>query len=359
MFLTFTSFAIMVFFVVYRFNNKCAIKYSYTGDTKRKPLAPVICSKNGDGYELSQEIIDKKVEMLVRKYGKKSIRAALIIQQAFRKYEIKKRFKNITLNAMREKSKINQTESYSSQPRTKLKRYSNSSLQSSSSSSSTATSSSNNTTFFNRTSSITSNNSSYSLLNGYHLTNVNMPRSPTMPSLQSPSTLASNKHVQIMQTSDPLARPALATLTFQSITNAQVQFDLIRKREYRVGMNFFNKQPPERGINFLFEKGFIEEYVDESRLLPTKSAEELEEHRKAFRVAHFLLTRKGLSKQMIGEYLGDLQSSFNQLVLKYFVKEMDFSGMVIDAALRKFQTYFRFPGKLSVSNNPFTGLNFY
>jgi len=34
-------------------------------------------------------------------------------------------------------------------------------------------------------------------------------------------------------------------------------------------------------------------------------------------VARFLLTRKGLSKQMIGDYLGNLQRSFNMEVLRY------------------------------------------
>ena len=33
-------------------------------------------------------------------------------------------------------------------------------------------------------------------------------------------------------------------------------------------------------------------------------------------VAKFLITRKGLSKQMIGEYLGNLQKDFNQDVLE-------------------------------------------
>jgi len=33
-------------------------------------------------------------------------------------------------------------------------------------------------------------------------------------------------------------------------------------------------------------------------------------------VARFLLTRKGLSKQMIGDYLGNLQRSFNMEVLR-------------------------------------------
>jgi len=34
-------------------------------------------------------------------------------------------------------------------------------------------------------------------------------------------------------------------------------------------------------------------------------------------VARFLLTRKGLSKQMIGDYLGNLQRAFNMEVLRY------------------------------------------
>ena len=62
-------------------------------------------------------------------------------------------------------------------------------------------------------------------------------------------------------------------------------------------------------------------------------------------VARFLITRKGLSKQMIGEYLGSINSQFNMQVLNCFAQEMDFSGMHIDIALRKFQTYFRMPGE--------------
>lgn len=33
-------------------------------------------------------------------------------------------------------------------------------------------------------------------------------------------------------------------------------------------------------------------------------------------VARFLISRKGLSKQMIGEYLGDLQNPFNAAALE-------------------------------------------
>ena len=52
---------------------------------------------------------------------------------------------------------------------------------------------------------------------------------------------------------------------------------------------------PEKGVKYLMEQRF------------------LENSSKA--VAKFLLQRKGLSKQMIGEYLGNLQNSFNQDVL--------------------------------------------
>ncbi len=58
-----------------------------------------------------------------------------------------------------------------------------------------------------------------------------------------------------------------------------------------------------------------------------------------------MITRKGLSKQMIGEYLGNIAHPFNAATLNCFALEMDFAGMQIDTALRKFQTYFRMPGE--------------
>ncbi|XP_064631904.1 IQ motif and SEC7 domain-containing protein 1-like isoform X3 [Lineus longissimus] len=100
--------------------------------------------------------------------------------------------------------------------------------------------------------------------------------------------------------------------------------DKQRKREYRVGLNLFNKKP-EKGIFFLVQRCFIEDSPPA--------------------VAKFLITRKGLSKQMIGEYLGNLQLAFNMEVLDYFVDEIDLSGLQVDVALRKFQTYFRMPGE--------------
>ncbi|XP_018009667.1 IQ motif and SEC7 domain-containing protein 1 isoform X2 [Hyalella azteca] len=100
--------------------------------------------------------------------------------------------------------------------------------------------------------------------------------------------------------------------------------EVLRKRQYRVGLNLFNKKP-ERGITYLISRYFLEN--------------------SPLAVAKFLLTRKGLSKQMIGEYLGNLQNSFNMAVLEMFSQEIDLSGMQVDVALRKYQTYFRLPGE--------------
>ena len=100
--------------------------------------------------------------------------------------------------------------------------------------------------------------------------------------------------------------------------------EVIRKRHYRTGLNIFNKKP-EKGITYLIRRGFLENSPQG--------------------VARFLITRKGLSKQMIGEYLGNINYQFNMATLNCFALEMDFTGMQLDTALRKFQTYFRMPGE--------------
>ncbi|XP_070192331.1 LOW QUALITY PROTEIN: IQ motif and SEC7 domain-containing protein 1-like [Littorina saxatilis] len=100
--------------------------------------------------------------------------------------------------------------------------------------------------------------------------------------------------------------------------------DKQRKRLYRIGLNLFNKKP-EKGLDFLLDQGFVEGSPRS--------------------VAHFFITRKGLSKQMIGEFLGNLQKPFNMEVLHFFTQEIDLAGLAVDVALRKFQGYFRMPGE--------------
>ena len=85
--------------------------------------------------------------------------------------------------------------------------------------------------------------------------------------------------------------------------------EVLRKRHYRTGLNIFNKKP-EKGVAYLIRRGFLEN---------SPSA-----------VSRFLITRKGLSKQMIGEYLGNIALPFNVATLNCFALEMDFSGMQID-----------------------------
>ncbi|XP_035767672.1 IQ motif and SEC7 domain-containing protein 1 [Neolamprologus brichardi] len=82
---------------------------------------------------------------------------------------------------------------------------------------------------------------------------------------------------------------------------------------------------PEKGIQYLIERNFVPD-------TPVG-------------VAHFLLQRKGLSRQMIGEFLGNRQKQFNRDVLDCVVDEMDFSAMELDEALRKFQAHIRVQGE--------------
>ncbi|KAM9481591.1 IQ motif and SEC7 domain-containing protein 3 isoform 2-T2 [Clarias gariepinus] len=100
--------------------------------------------------------------------------------------------------------------------------------------------------------------------------------------------------------------------------------DVARKRLYRIGLNLFNINP-DKGIQFLISRGFIPDT--------------------AIGVAHFLLQRKGLSRQMIGEFLGNNKRQFNRDVLDCVVDEMDFSLLELDEALRKFQAHVRVQGE--------------
>lgn len=55
-------------------------------------------------YELSQDLLDKQIEMLERKYGgEKARNAALTIQRAFRRYTLLKKFDAITAMAKAER----------------------------------------------------------------------------------------------------------------------------------------------------------------------------------------------------------------------------------------------------------------
>ncbi|XP_074978677.1 IQ motif and SEC7 domain-containing protein 2 isoform X4 [Caretta caretta] len=123
--------------------------------------------------------------------------------------------------------------------------------------------------------------------------------------------------------------PGLCKQTYQRETrhswdSPAFNHDLLQRRHYRIGLNLFNKKP-EKGIQYLIERGFLSD-------TPVG-------------VAHFILERKGLSRQMIGEFLGNRQKQFNRDVLDCVVDEMDFSNMDLDDALRKFQSHIRVQGE--------------
>ena len=58
----------------------------------------------------------------------------------------------------------------------------------------------------------------------------------------------------------------------------------------------FVDRKPEKGVRYLIDNRFLEDRPQT--------------------VSKFLISRKGLSKQMIGEYLGNIQKQFNMDVLR-------------------------------------------
>ena len=97
-----------------------------------------------------------------------------------------------------------------------------------------------------------------------------------------------------------------------------------KKRHFRVGLNLFNSKP-ELGVEYLVQKDFLE-------LSPSA-------------VAKFLKDNSGLSRDKVGEYLGDLQSPFSMKVLSCFMQEFNFKGLRIDKSLRRLMCFVRVPGE--------------
>ncbi|XP_027750409.1 IQ motif and SEC7 domain-containing protein 3 isoform X2 [Empidonax traillii] len=144
--------------------------------------------------------------------------------------------------------------------------------------------------------------------------------SSTSTSAKSASEVSSKEALQAMI----LSLPRYHCENPASCKSPTLSTDTMRKRLYRIGLNLFNINP-DKGIQFLISRGFIPDTP--------------------IGVAHFLLQRKGLSRQMIGEFLGNSKKHFNRDVLDCVVDEMDFSGMELDEALRKFQAHIRVQGE--------------
>jgi cytohesin len=98
----------------------------------------------------------------------------------------------------------------------------------------------------------------------------------------------------------------------------------LRKNEdhFHRAISKFNLKPSV-GIQYLTEKGMIKGTPEE--------------------VAKFLL-EPSLSKTLVGDYLGE-GNEFNIKVLKAYCHLLDFIGLTVDEALRKFLVGFRLPGE--------------
>ena len=189
---------------------------------------------------------------------------------------------------------------------------------------------------------------------------------------QQPSNDRMSNSILSSTNANHIERPMKSDQVVAAAINFQ-QLESMRKRQYRVGLNIFNKAP-EKGVSFLIAHSFIDysppyaksstsyylsnqlHFIDKQLLAQQQSILTTqmnfqscqwcyEEDNLKRNVAHFLLHRKGLAKEKIGQYLGNLQSQFNQDVLKHYLQELDFHGLQIDVALRKFSATLRLPGE--------------
>ncbi|XP_063220499.1 IQ motif and SEC7 domain-containing protein 1 isoform X9 [Bacillus rossius redtenbacheri] len=327
-------------------------------------------SRNQAVYELSQDLLDKQIEMLERKYGgMKARKAALTIQRAFRRYTLLKKFATITAMAKVENrlsrrlqgvgdngerfvdsdsavrnnfAGLYQELRQDSQPRAfvrslplrsmslrerERRNLETAALPRSQSSRCDMTKATQGEAYSSR---IFSPCHCYSVhQHPWDSLQYYMQHKQFVDSLESSSPshqLSSECHKDLNHSNSSVTyqHPFQEHVESQRQSTIYKVSETLRKRQYRVGLNLFNKRP-ERGISYLIRRGFLENSPQG--------------------VAKFLITRKGLSKQMIGEYLGNLQNPFSMAVLECFVQELDLSDMHVDMALRKFQTYFRMPGE--------------
>ncbi|KJE91175.1 cytohesin-4, variant [Capsaspora owczarzaki ATCC 30864] len=107
------------------------------------------------------------------------------------------------------------------------------------------------------------------------------------------------------------------------ISHRTVSEDHAKTRQVRIAIHKFNCDS-KKGMLYLIDKGFVLE--------------------KPRHVAFFLMRQPGLSKAMIGEYLGE-NKEFNLQVLDCFSSMVEMSGKTFDEALRAYLSSFRLPGE--------------
>ncbi|KAJ2994510.1 guanine nucleotide exchange protein for ADP-robosylation factor [Globomyces sp. JEL0801] len=98
----------------------------------------------------------------------------------------------------------------------------------------------------------------------------------------------------------------------------------LRKQQIIEGIKKFNAKP-KKGIQYLLDNGCI----------PARTPRD---------IAHFLISTEGLSKQQIGDFLGEGEEE-NIAIMHAFVDQMEFTNQKFIDAIRTFLQSFRLPGE--------------
>lgn len=121
-----------------------------------------------------------------------------------------------------------------------------------------------------------------------------------------------------------LSNPRLIGGKFQKSCYCQAANERRHKRLYRICLNIFNKNS-SKGVSYLIRFKFVE---------PQPNV-----------LAKFLMTRKGISRYSIGDYLGHTKDDLATETLKFFVRMVDMRNKDIDVALRYLLSFFQIPGE--------------
>lgn len=151
--------------------------------------------------------------------------------------------------------------------------------------------------------------------------------SRSLPDHEDDSLPESTPSVQLSGTEAEMSNNSgVAKVERETIHDDPTRFETAKHQKTTLleGIKQFNFKP-KRGIKFLIANGFIRN---------SKPAE----------IARFLLTAEGLSKAMIGEYLGEGDPE-NVEAMHAFIDYMDFSNMRFTEAMRNFLQAFRLPGE--------------
>lgn len=299
---------------------------------KKQRMSRVIDDSARHHYSISPELEEKTREAIHKKYGGRETaeKAAVVIQQFYRQYRLKQSFRKLR-SAKRRRLTLDSLSSDLEQARAEQqKRLENTQVSTSSSESSTTTSSlkspksnpvenpneGERDSPENKTESRLSHVSfdsrgDYKQRESYVDSDDSEEEESKRTSMTEPKSFESESLIRVNQ------RHSWVSGSVGSNT------DLLRKRMYRIGLNLLNKKP-EKGLAFLIKQGFVEDAPNV--------------------ISNFLVTRKGISRQVIGEYLGN-GSEKSKKILLALCNQMDLSDLDVDEALRKFQSSVRIQGE--------------